>query len=110
MTNEHNKKDKPHNDDQKSGSRCKNKKLSSSSSSLLSLLSSPAVSEVDSITTRAPKVRKRKPVEAEVLVLQVGEKNYAQALDYGIYQLASESSKYGETVSSYIVKLVKKVK
>lgn len=38
------------------------------------------------------------------------KKNYATALDYLAHRLDNKSTKYDKTVSSYVAKMVKKVK
>lgn len=53
------------------------------------------------------KIRKAKPEEVEVAVIQTVEKRY---VDYWPFQLPNHSQKYNGTVSRSIAKLVIKVK
>lgn len=107
-TDETMKTDKPHDGKRK---RCyKQMKSSLYSNSLHNILSSPASSKAGSIVTEMQKIRKEKRVEAELPVFQTEKKYYAQAHDYQMYHLTSKSLKYNGTVSSYIAKLIKKVK
>lgn len=91
-------------------------KKSFSSSSVVSLLK-PSFSSDRVLLILSPskvvidhKEYEAKPVEAHLPILQTVEKHYVAAIKYQICRLFNQFPCYYETVSSYITKLVMKVR
>lgn len=91
-------------------------KKSSSPSSSMDLSPTLSSSDRESLVSNLSwlelehKAHKAKNTETKLPVLQTVKKHYALAFDYRTYHLANRSSLYDVTVSSYIVKLVMKIK
>lgn len=72
--------------------------------------SSPPSDTEHSGVSRKQKLQDQKSVEAGIFVLQAVKKNYAKDLDCCKYCFANRSLKYDHTASSYIAKIVEKLK
>lgn len=83
-----------------------------SGTSSVSPLTSPFSSDIKLLPTRLSrekKIQKHKPIESEFPVLQTVIKSNATGLDYRIYRLFIDPTKYKKTVSSSIAKIVENV-